>query len=590
MDVVFLIIARLKSTRLPRKVIREVKGRPIITHMIERLKRSKETDQIVMCTSTNTEDDPLVTLAHDEGIHAFRGDEKDVVRRMYNAAESFGADYILTITGDCPLVDPEYADRIVEEYRCSNPDLIRALQLPHGAYSYGIKPNALKKVINIKKDDDTEVWGPYFTDTDLFDVHDLSIDREHRKPGIRMTLDYPEDLEFFKAVFDELYRPDRYFGLDDILSLLDEKPEITKINEHREQDYERRWSNQATIRLKSRHDVDSAVIFGCGSIGQRHIRNLQEIGISQITALRSKEGHTQELPSDLDVQEVFEWSEVVEADPDFAVVSNPTSLHVETAKRIAPHVKGLFIEKPIADTSEELGELLDLLEEERVVSFVGYNLAFHPVVKTVQRFSRKEKLGAPLILQAQVGQWLPDWHPYEDHTEAYYAREDLGGGVTLTLSHEIHLARELLGPVESVSAFMPKSERLSLEVDVISDMQLRHKGKAASQLHLDYIQRPMHRRGTLSFERGWVQYNLTTPRVVVNSEEREGSDIILEDSDFDTNRQYIDEMQTFIEYVREGRVRHTNDAWKGAEILKIAEAAFQSSKSNRNEQVANIKK
>jgi GTP:adenosylcobinamide-phosphate guanylyltransferase len=92
--------------------------------MIERLKRSKKTDQIVMCTSTNTEDDPLVTLAHDEGIHAFRGDEKDVVQRMSNAAESFGADYILTITGDCPLVDPEYADRIVEGHPDARPPVI----------------------------------------------------------------------------------------------------------------------------------------------------------------------------------------------------------------------------------------------------------------------------------------------------------------------------------------------------------------------------------------------------------------------------------------------------------------------------------
>jgi predicted dehydrogenase/spore coat polysaccharide biosynthesis protein SpsF (cytidylyltransferase family) len=582
----YLITARLKSTRLPEKLLREVCGRPILAHMLDRLNLAERVDAVIICTSTNPGDDRLVDLAESEGVGCFRGDEDDVLKRLYDAALAYELDYVLNITADCPFVDPVYADRIVEAFERTDADLIHALDLPHGAYSYGIKPAALETVLDIKENRDTEVWGRYFTDTDLFDVYDLPIEDElHRQPDLRMTLDYPEDLSFFRVVFAELYQPGEVFSLDEILRFLDEHPEVVDINRHCEEAYERRWRRQSEIVLKSRYPVERAAIFGCGSIGQRHIRNLRELGITDIVALRSRKGHFKALDPALGVREVQNWGDLLECEPDVAIVSNPTSCHLDTALRLVPHVRGLFIEKPLATSLAGVETLLQEVEAHNVVSFVGYNLQFHPVVEQMQELLAGGKLGAPLLLQCQVGQWLPDWHPYEDYREAYYARSDLGGGAALTLIHEVHLAVALLGAPCAVSCFVSESELLTLEVDVIADIMVQHASGGVSQIHLDFIQRPLHRCGVVSCERGWIAYDLVTPKVVVRADGESGRKTAWEDADFDGNRPYVDEMRTFLRYVREGRVRHTFDVQHASQSLGVVDAAFASADEERLQKI-----
>lgn len=586
MKVGYLITARLKSTRLPEKLLRKVCGRPIVAHMLDRLKLAERPDQIILCTSTNPEDDRLVGLAKSEGVAWFRGDEDDVLKRLYDAAVEYQLDYVLNITGDCPFVDPVYADRVVDAFERTNADLIRALDLPHGVYSYGIRPGALKTALGIKADRDTEVWGKYFTHTDLFDVYDLAVQNAvHKRPGLRMTLDYPEDLEFFRAVFAELYQPGEVFGLDDILLFLGDHPEVVDINCRCEKAYEQRWKRQSEIKLIPRYEVHRAAILGCGSIGQRHIRNLQKLGIRDIVALRSRKGHFQEIDPRLGVREVDNWDDLLASEPEVAIVSNPTSCHLDTALRLVPHVRGLFIEKPLASSLQGVRSLLRQVDADSVVSFVGYNMQFHPVVGAIQQLLEDGTLGAPLILQCQAGHWLPDWHPYEDYSKAYYARRDLAGGAALTLIHEVHLAVELLGAPRAVSCFLPDSELLALDVDVIADMMVQHESGAVSQIHLDFVQRPAHRSGVVSCERGWVQYDLQVPHVTARFEGESGSQSVWEGAGFDGNQPYVDEMRTFLRYVREGRVRHRFDVWHASQSLAIVHAALKSAHEARLQRV-----
>ena len=573
----YLITARLKSTRLPMKLLREVEGRPIVSHMIDRLKLAKHVDQIIICTSTNPQDDPLEDIAATEKITCFRGDEDDVVKRLSDAASAFDLDYVLSITADCPFSDPDYAGSIVEAYLSTKADLIRAFDLPHGAFTYGINPAALLKVLEIKDESDTEAWGRYFTDTDLFKVYDLPIENPfHRQPELRMTLDYPEDLEFFKAVFSALYVPGRVFSLDEILHFLQAHPEVVELNRHREADYLKRWSKQSSIKLKPRYSIDRAAVIGAGSIGQRHIRNLRTLGINDILALRSGHGPRHEADAQQDVKQTEDWRELADFRPDIAIVSNPTSLHVETIKSCLPHVRGIFIEKPLAADPGGVAEVLQEIRDRKVVSFIGYNLQFHPAVKAIQEILESDRLGNPLLFQAQVGHWIGDWHPGEDYRNSYVARRDLGGGVSLTLSHEIHLAAELLGPAEGVYCLLPPSDRLNLNVDVVSDLMIQHVSGAISQIHLDMIQRPIHRQGTVSCERGWISYDLIAKTVLMQTQDQTEPVSVWSDANYDFNQSYLDELQTFLNCVREGRIRHEYDAWRGARSLAIIAAAFRS--------------
>jgi spore coat polysaccharide biosynthesis protein SpsF len=539
--------------------------------MLDRLKLARRVNQIIVCTSTNSQDDPLIELAEAEGVASFRGDEDDVVKRLSDAATAFDLDYILSITADCPFSDPVYADRIVEAYLETNADLIRALTLPHGAFSYGVKPEAFRKIVEIKDQTNTEVWGRYFTDTDLFEVYDLPIENElHRQPGLRMTLDYPADLEFFKAVFAELYRPGEVFTLDEILRFLRDHPEVVAINKDCAAPFQKRWLSQSSIKLKARYEVKRAVVIGCGSIGQRHIRNLRRLGITDICALRTRRGACQELDPALEVRELNDWSDVK---ADVAIVSNPTSMHLETIERCLPHVRGVFIEKPLAASLEGVEELLRQIKQRRVVSFVGYNLQFHPIVKALQKFLADDAVGKPLLFQCQVGQWIEDWHPNEDYRNAYFARKDLGGGVLLTLIHEIHLAMELLGAADKVACLLPSYEALPVDVDVIADVMIKHSSDAVSQIHLDMLQRPAHREGVISCERGSISYNL----LATDDTERS---TITADPDYDVNDSYVEEMETFLHCVREGKVRHEHDAFRATQSLAIAASALEAARTD----------
>jgi len=585
MKVGYLITGRLKSTRLPRKLLLEIKGKPILSHMIDRLKLAKNVDEIIICTSDNEQDKPLGILAKENNISCYFGDPDDVLVRLLGAAEKFNLDYILNITADCPFVDPYYADTIVEKFLETDSDLIRQFDLPHGVFSYGIKVDALRKVVSIKDSSDTEVWGRYFTDTGVFKVLDLDVkNKNHRRPALRMTLDYPEDLEFFNAIFDALYEDNKVFSLSKILDLLDNNPEIIEINKNCGLRFNKRFFTQSELSLKKIMKVKTALIIGAGSIGQRHILNLKKIGINNITALRSKKGHYKKLPKELGVNEIESWDEVKNIKPDIAIISNPSSLHIDSALKISNDVKGIFIEKPISNNLTGCNKLIDILTDKKITSFVGHNLMFHSMIKEVRKFINENDIGEIINIQCQVGQWLPDWHPYEDYTKAYYARKDLGGGVALSLIHEIHLALDLAGLPTHVFGEITEYQKLNLEVDVCSDLMIKHKSGAVSQIHLDFLQKPSHRSGLITFEKAWLSYDFNKMEVLVQRTNGEAY-TLYKNSHYDSNNMYIEQLKEFICMVEEGRVRHKYDALSSLESLKVVEALFKSNSTGRRENI-----
>ncbi|MHA1353621.1 MAG: cytidylyltransferase domain-containing protein [Candidatus Heimdallarchaeota archaeon] len=246
MKVGFLITARLKSTRLPKKLILKIKQKEMIRYMIDRLKTSDALDQIIICTSPNPQDSPLIDIAIEEGIDYYLGDEDDVIQRLSDAAENYNLDFAINISADNPLVSIDYIKRIREDFEKTNADHIRCMELPIGMFAYGLKPAALKKVCEIKKSTQTEVWGRYFTETGLFKVSNLKVDENHKR-NYRITLDYPEDFELFKAIFkhfgDETYKT----NIDDILGFLDNHPDISAINKDCQQKYQERLLKQKEL-------------------------------------------------------------------------------------------------------------------------------------------------------------------------------------------------------------------------------------------------------------------------------------------------------------------------------------------------------
>ena len=227
------ITARLKSTRLPHKVLKPLGGRPMIAHLVERMKLSCRIDRIVLCTSTIADDDPLETFAASAGIDCFRGDPDDVLARLTAAAHRFAIDVVASCSADNPFVDPVAMDALIDFHVAGGYDYCRSIDLPWGAFTSTIGRAAMARACTIKDALDTEVWGGYFTETGLFKVGTLN----HRdpticRPALRLTVDEPADFELASQIVERLGANGRTFSLDEIVALLDRSPELVAINAH----------------------------------------------------------------------------------------------------------------------------------------------------------------------------------------------------------------------------------------------------------------------------------------------------------------------------------------------------------------------
>jgi spore coat polysaccharide biosynthesis protein SpsF len=228
-----LITARLKSSRLPLKAMRSILGRPMVCHLIERLKATRAADGIILCTSALTADDPLEHIAKRERIECFRGHPDDVLVRITDAAKKFDVETVISCTADNPFTDPGYIDELVVFHREGEYDFSRLEGLPLGAFSYALSRQAMERACAIKNSTDTEMWGPWFTDTGEFRCGMLGVeDPRVRWPELRLTVDTAEDFDLASQIFGMLYRPGRLFSLAEIVDLCRRMPELTLLNRH----------------------------------------------------------------------------------------------------------------------------------------------------------------------------------------------------------------------------------------------------------------------------------------------------------------------------------------------------------------------
>jgi spore coat polysaccharide biosynthesis protein SpsF (cytidylyltransferase family) len=253
MKTAIFLSVRDKATRLPGKVRAKIQGRTAIEHLIDRLKMARLPDLLVMTTSTHPDDTRLVEIAEENGIEWFRGSQEDKLQRYLDAAGKYDVEFATVVDGDDLFCDPVCIDRIIAAYREAKADYITCTDLPLGVTAFGIRMEALQEVCRLKAQRDTEVWGGYFTQSGLFKTLSLEVEQRYRHPELRMTLDYPEDLRFFEAVFERLYQPGKVFSLDEIIRCLEENPQIAALNKEAQERYLHHLKKAAPVELKSEH-------------------------------------------------------------------------------------------------------------------------------------------------------------------------------------------------------------------------------------------------------------------------------------------------------------------------------------------------
>lgn len=230
MKTAITITIRMKSSRLPLKVLRLINNICMVDQLILRLKTSQLADMVILCTSTNPQDEILVDYAKRMGIQWFRGSEDDVLKRLYDAARHFSVDFIVSTTADNPLTDAYYMDRIIEKFRETDADFITVPDLPLGCFSYGLKVNAIQTVLDGKKEEDTEIWGSYFRNDPSFKKETVNVDKIFHNKKYRLTVDYPEDLELMREIYRRLQVGENVFPIPEVVKLLEKEPQLLELN------------------------------------------------------------------------------------------------------------------------------------------------------------------------------------------------------------------------------------------------------------------------------------------------------------------------------------------------------------------------
>ncbi len=237
MKTVAIIQARMGSTRLLGKVLGEIEGKPMLWHLINRLGYCKLLDNLVIATTTKKRDDILADFCRRNGIDFYRGSEEDVLDRYYHAAKDFGIDVIVRITSDCPLIDPEIVDIIIQKYISQKDHLDGASNILFRTYPTGldtelVSSDALERCYNLA---DTKYQRshvmPYIYDH-LEEFNIYSLKNEDDLSSLRWTVDEEADMRFVKEVYARLYEENSIFYMREILDVLDKEPHLRKINKH----------------------------------------------------------------------------------------------------------------------------------------------------------------------------------------------------------------------------------------------------------------------------------------------------------------------------------------------------------------------
>lgn len=336
-----------------------------------------------------------------------------------------------------------------------------------------------------------------------------------------------------------------------------------------------------------------ALIVGLGSIGQRHVRNLRTLlgtdvellalrsrGRSAVIGERAVVDERTNVAMLYDIREVTSLDDAIAAKPDVAFVCNPTRLHLPVARALADAGCHLFIEKPVSDDTEGVAELAEAVRASGVVAVVGCQMRFHPCLQRLHELLAVRAIGRPTSVRIAIGEYMPGWHPYEDYRESYAARRDLGGGVVLTLIHEIDYAYWLFGMPSQLFAVGGRLSDLEIDVEDTASilMECRTDDRAIPvHVAMDFLQRPPMRTCDVVGEHGRIAIDLVA-NILRRWDDTGVLDETLELPSFERNQLFLDELSHFLSCVR-GAAAPLVPLADGIATLRVALAARESIES-----------
>ncbi|MBN1824458.1 MAG: Gfo/Idh/MocA family oxidoreductase [Endomicrobiales bacterium] len=316
------------------------------------------------------------------------------------------------------------------------------------------------------------------------------------------------------------------------------------------------------------------LIIGGGSIGKRHLKNFlslkQDCAVCETDVKRAEEIRRK-------------YSVIVYGDPnealrgqkyDAAVIATPNRYHLTDAIRAAKKGLNLLIEKPVSHETRGIDKLIKISEKNKCGILVGYNWKFHPSFKRIKGLLDSGAIGKVLSFNVISGQYLPDWHPWEDYRKGYSANKRLGGGILLD-SHELAYIKWFMGGIKSLVCVNGKYSSLDIDTEDIAELILNMKSGAVGTLHVDYVQHPYRRSYYIYGEKGTVEWDFSQRRISVYKYKTKKWEHIKEPGKYDLNRMYVEEARHFIDVIGKGKKPATGIE-EGRELVRIIEKAKKS--------------
>ena len=338
-----------------------------------------------------------------------------------------------------------------------------------------------------------------------------------------------------------------------------------------------------------------ALFIGLGSIGQRHLRNLKYLRPdAQIAAVRSHKSApvlselNQVIPQanikdHYNINEFHSLSTALTDCPDLIFVTNPSSMHIDASIQAVNSGAYVFVEKPLSHNWKGVEELLQAEKNQgRKKVTMGYQYRFHPAMQLVKSILDKSIIGHLVGARLVNGEYMPNWHPYEDYRTSYAARKDLGGGDLVTQIHDFDYALWLFGQPKQI--FAVGGHLSSLEIDVEDSVQVLMQCESEGcelpvSISMDYLQWPSAKGFTIVGDAGRIVCDITNSTVSVSNLQSKDTEFH-EFPDLNRNDIFLDEMRNFLSFAS-GDTQPIVDLTEGIRSLRIALAAKESIKTKK---------
>ncbi|MFH2021080.1 MAG: Gfo/Idh/MocA family oxidoreductase [archaeon] len=328
------------------------------------------------------------------------------------------------------------------------------------------------------------------------------------------------------------------------------------------------------------------LVIGCGSIGRRHMKNLLCMGHEVVGADLSAE-YRKWIEENLHIQAVENAEAALNVagnrmqKPDAVLVCTPPSTHVELASIALKAGIHVFVEKPLSNTLEGVEDLIKLAKSKKLCLAVGYNFRFSKRLMKVKELVDSGSIGKVLYARILIGQYLPDWRPWQDYRKSYTSSKKLGGGIILDASHELDYARWLFGEIDSICCMADKLSSLEVETEDVAEILLKTAGSVIINIHLDFVRRDRARTCEIVGEKGTIRWDAISGKLSLVSFDKDGAaDEQAFDLADDLNDMYVSELSHFIDCMK-NKKKPLVDGTEGKTSLLLALKAKESSEKSK---------